>query len=145
VEAAIVSTEPSEHEPLSALLSLTGDGAAALCSSWEGTLQWMCPSPLRKGWGRKNWFVAASLLAPPEPSSPLRRGEVRFEPMKASRPGGLHVNKAESAVRATHLPTGPSCVAREERSQHRNKEMALARLAQTIAGRWAQGRCGRPP
>ncbi len=63
---------------------------------------------------------------------------MRFEPTKASGPGGQHVNKTESAVRATHLPTGLSCVAREERCQHRNKELALARLAQTIAGRGAQ-------
>jgi len=63
---------------------------------------------------------------------------VRFEPTKASGPGGQHVNKTESAVRATHLPTGLSCVAREERCQHRNKELALVRLAQTIAGRGAQ-------
>jgi peptide chain release factor len=55
--------------------------------------------------------------------------------MRSSGPGGQHVNTTASAVRATHLPTGVSVVARDERSQHRNRALALARLAATLAGR----------
>jgi len=61
--------------------------------------------------------------------------EVCFETMRTSGPGGQHVNKTESAVRATHLPTGLSVVAREERSQHQNKRLALAKLAQLLRER----------
>jgi peptide chain release factor len=55
--------------------------------------------------------------------------------MRSSGPGGQHVNRTESAVRITHVPTGIVAVAREERSQHRNRSLALARLAAALTGR----------
>lgn len=54
--------------------------------------------------------------------------ECRVDTFRAGGPGGQHQNKAESAVRLTHLPTGIVVTARESRSQHRNRKLALARL-----------------
>lgn len=54
--------------------------------------------------------------------------ECRVETFRAGGPGGQHQNRAESAVRLTHLPTGISVTARESRSQHRNRKTALLRL-----------------
>lgn len=51
------------------------------------------------------------------------------------QPGGQHQNKTESAVRAVHVPTGLVAIARDGRSQHRNKALALARLAALLDGR----------
>jgi peptide chain release factor len=48
--------------------------------------------------------------------------------MRSSGPGGQHTNKTESGVRITHRPTGLTAVAQEERSQHRNRSLALSRL-----------------
>ena len=53
VEAEVIEAEAAPHGLMSALVSLRGDGAEALARSWEGTVQWICPSPLRPGWGRK--------------------------------------------------------------------------------------------
>ncbi len=55
----------------------------------------------------------------------LRDDDVKIEFSKAGGPGGQNVNKRESAVRLTHVPTGITVAVREERSQEQNKERAL--------------------
>jgi peptide chain release factor len=119
---------------LSALLSLEGEGVRAFASRTRGSVLWICPSPVRSGHKRKNWFVGVDVLAPADTSTvALRVSDVVFEAMRASGPGGQHVNKTESAVRVTHKPTGLVATAREERSQAMNKKLALARLAAMLA------------
>ena len=54
--------------------------------------------------------------------------ECRVETFRAGGPGGQHQNVTESGVRLVHLPTGVRASARDERSQHRNRALALARL-----------------
>ena len=63
--------------------------------------------------------------------------ECRVETFRSGGPGGQHQNKTESGVRLTHLPTGISVTARDSRSQHRNRQIALARLREALeeAGR----------
>jgi peptide chain release factor len=116
----------------SALIAIEGDESDAFLAGWIGTVQWVCRSPYRPTHKRKNWFVGVERLTAPE-ETPWAPDEVTVEVMRASGPGGQHVNKTESAVRVTHTPTGLTAIAREERSQHRNKALALARLAELIA------------
>lgn len=67
--------------------------------------------------------------------------QCRVETFRAGGPGGQHQNTTESGVRLVHLPTGVRASAREERSQHRNRTVALARLRAKLEKRNAR----KPP
>jgi peptide chain release factor len=58
----------------------------------------------------------------------IKDRDIRYETMRASGPGGQNVNKVETAVRATYVPTGLSVVASDNRSQTLNKKLAYERL-----------------
>ena len=70
----------------------------------------------------------------------LLTSEVSLDTFRAQGAGGQHVNTTESAVRATHIPTGLTAVCQTERSQHRNKASALQLLAAKVAKRKADER-----
>lgn len=61
--------------------------------------------------------------------------DVQFQPLRASGPGGQRRNKVETAIRATHRPTGITVIATEHRSQYRNKKRALERLQTRLNAR----------
>lgn len=62
----------------------------------------------------------------------LNPAELRIDTYRASGAGGQHINKTDSAVRVTHLPTGIVAECQDDRSQHKNKAKALAVLAARI-------------
>ena len=111
----------------SALLSIEGENYDSFSGNWQGTIQWIGQSPYRSRHKRKNWFVGVKKLSLPKASF-WDEKDLKVEVMRSSGPGGQHVNKTESAVRVTHVPTGTSAIAREERSQAMNRKLALARL-----------------
>jgi protein subunit release factor B len=67
----------------------------------------------------------------PESDEDLLR-ECLMDTFRSSGPGGQHVNKTESAVRLTHLPSGVVVTCREARSQHQNKAHCLRKLREKI-------------
>lgn len=62
----------------------------------------------------------------------IRKDDLKIDTFRSSGAGGQHVNKTESGVRFTHIPTGIVAESTESRSQHRNREIALQRLYQKI-------------
>jgi peptide chain release factor 2 len=70
---------------------------------------------------------------PPEDDALL--AQCRVETFRSGGPGGQHQNVTESGVRLVHLPTGIRVTSRAERSQHRNRALALARLREKLEAR----------
>lgn len=117
----------------SCLMRLSGENAKAFLTQRIGSVKWICQSPFRKNHKRKNWFVGVSILPEPEAVPMLDVKDITFTAMRASGPGGQHVNKTNSAVRAVHAPTGLAVTAQEERSQHANKKLCLVKLAAILS------------
>ncbi|MYM21663.1 peptide chain release factor H [Duganella sp. FT135W] len=115
----------------SVLLELEGDAANTLAQRWTGSILWVCDSPYRKQHKRKNWFLQGAALHPP--ALPSSDSEIRYEATRASGPGGQHVNKTDSAIRATHVASGLSVKVQSQRSQHANKKLAAQLLAIKLA------------
>ena len=124
-----VNTTPAKHGAKSAVVVVHGPGNDAFAKSWCGTIRWRAKSTLRPNHKRANWFVGVfQLTHQATAKGAINRTDVVFESFRAGGPGGQHQNATDSAVRATHQPTGLTAVAREMRSQHRNKALALERL-----------------
>jgi peptide chain release factor len=116
---------------LSATLLAVGEHLAAFIQEWQGTIQWIAQSPYRKFHKRKNWFAGVEMF-PVKATLQWNPREVSLETCRASGPGGQHVNKVETAVRGTHLPSGIQVVAMDSRSQLQNKKLCLERLEEKV-------------
>lgn len=130
VSAELLDLKSGEEKGtcISALISVQGKNVENFIRRWEGSIQWICQSPYRTNHRRKNWFVGVNILEPNSENDQLKLSDVKFETMRASGPGGQHVNTTDSAVRVKHIPTGITTIASDERSQHSNKKLALMRL-----------------
>ena len=105
--------------------------AEADLSGLEGSVLWVCKSPLRPGHKRKNWYIDVSILE--EVPRTSKEMQVRFETFRSGGKGGQNVNKVETGVRVVHIPTGIAVVSTEARSQHMNKQIAMDRLCSILA------------
>ncbi len=94
----------------------------------DGSVQWICKSPLRPNHKRKNWFIDVSVIPGREEIEALKENDIRIESFRSGGHGGQNVNKVSTGIRITHLPTGIAVTSTAERSQYQNKQDALRKL-----------------
>jgi len=111
----------------SVTMTVTGPYAYGHLKSEHGIHRMVRISPFDATGRRHTSFASVSVL--PEVDTDIKiqieDKDLRVDTYRASGPGGQHVNKTSSAVRITHLPTGIIAQCQNEKSQHRNKDMAL--------------------
>jgi peptide chain release factor 1 len=116
-----------------AVLDIEGEGAYAKLK-FESGVHRVQRVPVTEGSGRIH-TSAATVAVLPEPEDvdvEVADKDLRIDVYRASGAGGQHVNKTESAVRITHLPTGIVVAMQEEKSQHKNKAKAMKILKARI-------------
>lgn len=129
MEAQIVQHNPGSINSTvrSVVIDVKGKYALAFAKEWEGSILWIGQSPFRKFHKRKNWFIEVFILQN-ENNEAFDERDVYYQSTRSSGPGGQHVNKTSTAIRAVHGPTGISVLAQDARSQNQNKKSALNRL-----------------
>ena len=116
----------------SIVIRIGGVDAEAFAASWTGTLCWQAPSPYRPRNGRKNWYVIAQRCTVDTPRTTFAEADVDIVACRTGGPGGQHRNKASTAVRATHRPSGIVVVVDTERQFSLNRRLAMRLLRQRI-------------
>ncbi len=99
-----------------------------IIKEWQGTILWRSTSnPYRHGHKRCNWFVGVNFFNEVELPE-ISESDIVYETCRSGGKGGQNVNKVETTVRATHVPSGIAVKCSEERSQSQNKARARERL-----------------
>ena len=129
------TTEGSEAGLLSATFIVKGRFAYGLLSAERGVHRLVRMSPFDSQHRRQTSF--ATLQVTPfmedlDDAPEIDEKDLRIDTYRASGAGGQHINKTDSAVRLTHLPTGVVVSCQNERSQHQNKARAMQILANKL-------------
>ncbi|AKK72371.1 peptide chain release factor H [Chryseobacterium gallinarum] len=114
-------------------LLLKGKDTAEFLKSWVGSICWTGKSMFRKLHKRSNWFIGIFELKI-EDAVRFDEKDIRFQTTRSQGSGGQNVNKVNTAVRATHLPTGLSVFVQYTRSQLENKKLSVIRLKEKVMG-----------
>ena len=98
---------------------------------WLGSICWIGKSTFRKLHKRSNWFIGVFELEGLEKIN-FNEKDIQFQTTRSQGSGGQNVNKVNTAVRATYLPTGESVFVQDSRSQLENKKISIQRLKEKV-------------
>lgn len=129
----VIDYEDGDECGYKSIICISLDDLTELKEKWEGTIKYICAkNTIRPNHKRKNWFIGCKFYDNTINQVILDNKDIEFHSMRASGPGGQHVNKTESCIRLIHKPTGIKVYCQATRNQSQNIKIGLEWLRAKI-------------